>query len=124
MTARQIVKALRGRWHGAYGTARCPNHDDRTPSLSVSESQEGRLLVRCHPGCPQEAVWETLRGTRAKGFGDISVELDAIEPDRLRKLVRASFERHLPQDKLRILKVAEESERDLLHAWADDWEAA
>ncbi len=62
--------------------------------------------------------------TRAKGFGDISVELDAIEPDRLRELVRESIERHLPQDKFRILKVAEESERDLLQAWADDWEAA
>jgi len=62
--------------------------------------------------------------TRAKGFGDISVELDAIEPDRLRELVRTSIERHLPQDQFQILKVAEASERELLRAWAGDWGAA
>ena len=37
MTAREVVKALGGRWHGNYGTARCPAHDDREPSLSVRE---------------------------------------------------------------------------------------
>src|SRR4051794_2538414 len=34
--------------------------------------------------------------SRSKGFGDISVELDAIEPHRLRQLVRVAIERHLP----------------------------
>jgi 5S rRNA maturation endonuclease (ribonuclease M5) len=32
-------------------TARCPAHDDRTPSLSVGESQDGRVLIYCHAGC-------------------------------------------------------------------------
>jgi hypothetical protein len=41
-------------------------------------------------------------------------ELDAIDPDTLRELVRACIERHLPQDQLEILKVAEESEREAL----------
>jgi hypothetical protein len=54
--------------------------------------------------------------TRAKGFGDISVELDAIEPDRLREIVRKAIERHLPAEQFRILKAAEESERELLHS--------
>ena len=52
--------------------------------------------------------------TRSKGFGDISVELDAIEPATLRELVRQHVEQHLPADQLRILKVAEQSERELL----------
>ena len=52
--------------------------------------------------------------TRSKGFGDISVELDAIEPDILRQLVKLYIEDHLPQDQLKILKVAEESEREIL----------
>jgi hypothetical protein len=52
--------------------------------------------------------------SRSKGFGDISVELDAIEPNRLRVIVRETIERHLPPDQLRILKVAEESERRVI----------
>src|SRR5215472_3362406 len=33
--------------------------------------------------------------TRSRTFGDISVELDAIEPNRLRSLVRETIEQHL-----------------------------
>jgi hypothetical protein len=36
------------------GKARCPAHDDRTPSLSVSESEDGRALIYCHAGCDLE----------------------------------------------------------------------
>jgi hypothetical protein len=52
--------------------------------------------------------------TRSKNFGDISVELDAIPPDRLRDLVEGVIERHLPRRQFEILKIAEASERDLL----------
>jgi hypothetical protein len=54
--------------------------------------------------------------SRSKNFGGISVELDAIPPDRLRLLVELCIERHLPQRQFEILKIAEESERDLLDA--------
>jgi hypothetical protein len=49
--------------------------------------------------------------SRAKGFGAISVELDAIEPDMLRDLVRFVIENHLPAHQFEVLKAAEESER-------------
>jgi hypothetical protein len=52
--------------------------------------------------------------TRAKGFGNISVELDAIDPQRLRDLVQAVIEVHLPARQFEVLKAAEESERELL----------
>jgi hypothetical protein len=52
--------------------------------------------------------------SRAKGFGAISVELDAIEPNQLRALVRRHIELFLPADELAALKVAEQSERDQL----------
>jgi hypothetical protein len=52
--------------------------------------------------------------TRAKKFGDVSVELDAIEPDRLRDLVEQAIQRHLPVHQFRVLKEAEASERELL----------
>ena len=54
--------------------------------------------------------------TRAKGFGSISVELDAIDPNRLRQLVKQFIEHHLPADQYRVLKVAEESEREILRS--------
>jgi hypothetical protein len=53
--------------------------------------------------------------TRSKGFGEVSVELDAIEPAHLRDLVESVIQRHLPPDQLAVLKAAEESERALLH---------
>lgn len=52
--------------------------------------------------------------TRAKKFGPVSVELDAIEPDKLRALVRLAIERHLPANEMRVLKIAEESERQTI----------
>jgi hypothetical protein len=52
--------------------------------------------------------------SRARGFGPISVELDAIEPDQLRNLVGEAIEQHLPYQQLEVLKAAEESERLLL----------
>lgn len=31
--------------------ARCPSHDDRTPSLSVREADDGTILLHCWSGC-------------------------------------------------------------------------
>ena len=44
----------------------------------------------------------------------ISVELDAIEPNRLRRLVQQAIEQHLPKRQFKILKAAEESERAII----------
>jgi putative DNA primase/helicase len=60
-SAPELVAALAGRWHGHYGTARCPAHDDRTPSLSVRETSDGKVLVRCFAGCRQDDVIEAFR---------------------------------------------------------------
>ncbi len=62
MIAETIAKALGGRKAGAGWTARCPAHDDRTPSLSLTDTQDGKVLVRCHAGCEQERVLAALRG--------------------------------------------------------------
>lgn len=62
MTAEAIAKALGGRKAGRGWTARCPAHDDRTPSLSICDADHNKVLVRCHAGCEQERVIEALRG--------------------------------------------------------------
>ena len=41
--------------------ARCPAHDDQTPSLSIRDAGDGKVLVRCHAGCGQEQVISVLR---------------------------------------------------------------
>lgn len=61
MNAKALTKALAGRWNGSSGTACCPGHDDKKPSLSISEGENGCVLVRCHAGCEQEHVIDALR---------------------------------------------------------------
>ena len=40
--------------------ARCPSHEDRHPSLSITEAEDGRVLVYCHAGCPTPMVVAAL----------------------------------------------------------------
>jgi hypothetical protein len=40
--------------------ALCPAHEDRTPSLSIAEGEDGRVLLNCFAGCSTEAVVERL----------------------------------------------------------------
>lgn len=46
-----------------------------------------------------------------------ALEFDAIAPDDLRAVVQTAIEHHLPAEPLRILKIAEESERELIRGW-------
>ncbi|PWU72739.1 hypothetical protein DK867_12750 [Ochrobactrum sp. POC9] len=58
--------------------------------------------------------------SRAKNFeSDVSVELDAIEPARLRQIVEQAINIHLPQDELKVLLAAENSEREILTRMVD-----
>lgn len=41
-------------------SANCPAHDDRNPSLSVTEGDDGRLLVHCHAGCEYQEILDSL----------------------------------------------------------------
>jgi hypothetical protein len=46
-----VIRTGEGRW-----SARCPAHDDRSPSLSVRLDGD-RLLFHCHAGCaPEDAL--------------------------------------------------------------------
>ena len=66
MTARMIVHALGGHWHGSYGMARCPvpshgsGNGDRNPSLKVMDG-DGGAIVHCHGGCDWQDVKAELR---------------------------------------------------------------
>ena len=49
------VKGGHGQW-----TAKCPAHDDRRASLSVSVGEGGRVLLNCHAGCSTEDICAAL----------------------------------------------------------------
>lgn len=62
MNTEFIANALGGasRKSGGGFMACCPAHDDRSPSLSIDDSDSG-LLVKCFAGCSQEAVVTALK---------------------------------------------------------------
>jgi hypothetical protein len=69
---------------GEQYTARCPAHHDKTPSLSVKEGRDGRVLMFCHAGCTLDEIVRALglrlsdlfpvddRRGRRGGEGDMS----------------------------------------------------
>nr|WP_234024755.1 toprim domain-containing protein [Tsuneonella amylolytica] len=59
-TARQLCKSRGGRWSGFKGMARCPAHDDRTPSLGVTLGRRA-ILFHCFAGCDQASVIDAFR---------------------------------------------------------------
>lgn len=59
--AQKVTRALGGAWRGQHGTACCPSHEDRSPSLSLRDGHDGRLLIYCHAGCSFVSVADALR---------------------------------------------------------------
>ena len=79
-SAKEIVGRLKGRWSGSSGMCRCPSHDDKTPSLSVTQTRDGRVLVKCHAGCGQRDVIAALQ--RAGLWPEGLVVMDPSYPGR------------------------------------------
>jgi predicted transcriptional regulator len=66
--------------------AKCPNHDDKRASLTISEGDDGRVLLKCFAGCPTEEIVKAVglkmkdlfpkkRGGRGKKPGKTSAHL-------------------------------------------------
>lgn len=49
------VKQTRRGWQ-----ARCPAHADRSPSLTIQDGEEGRILVHCFAGCTPKEICSAL----------------------------------------------------------------
>ena len=61
MTATEILKLLEGvKPEGKGWKAKCSAHDDKEPSLSITEGRDGRVLFHCHAGCAPEAICAKL----------------------------------------------------------------
>lgn len=73
MSAQILITRLTGvrntgpdRW-----VAKCPAHEDRSPSLSITD-REGRVLLHCFGGCETEAV-----------LGAVGLRFSDIMPERI-----------------------------------------
>lgn len=47
--------------------ARCPGHDDKNPSMTVRELEDGRVLAHCFAGCSIEMILDAA----GLGFDDL-----------------------------------------------------
>lgn len=64
----QLLGKLDGvKGHDGKFTARCPAHDDRVSSLSITEKDD-KILVKCHAGCAIEDILKPLELTLADLF--------------------------------------------------------
>lgn len=85
MKARELVGALGGRWFGSYGTARCVVHDDRRPSLKLSDGENGKILVHCYV-CGVDRARDILGELRRRGF--LNSMVDDNREDRSERIRR------------------------------------
>jgi hypothetical protein len=65
VTAAEVAKRLSAKQHGRGWHACCPAHEDSTPSLVISEGDNGGTVVHCHGGCSPEAVCASVGLTLA-----------------------------------------------------------
>ena len=69
----------------------CPAHDDRSPSLSVKEGEDGRVLLHCFAGCTFNEVIGSLglnprdlfihrEGVPSSGQNSIKLPITKLRP--------------------------------------------
>lgn len=87
MSAEALLSRLQKVRSTGTGTwlACCPAHDDRTPSLTVRECPDGRVLVHCFAGCGFEEI------VRAAG-----VSIDELFPPRQASDFKPGLQRRFP----------------------------
>lgn len=104
------VTGGRGKW-----LARCPAHDDRDPSLSVGQADDGRVLIHCFAGCTPEDItaavgielWDLAPETN-KHYRSMMDHVHTKNPrqqndDMLVELARSSSKRLSQKEKERVI---------------------
>jgi hypothetical protein len=55
-----LAKFPAAKRNGKGWQAKCPAHEDKKPSLSISAGDDGRTVLHCHAGCSVQAVCEAV----------------------------------------------------------------
>jgi len=79
------VKGSKGRW-----VACCPAHVDRSPSLAITETDDGRILLKCFAGCSAQQVVEAVGMDLTDLFPNDN-NLDRLKANHINKPVRRPF---------------------------------
>ncbi len=77
----------RGQWY-----ARCPAHDDKSPSLSIKETEDGTTLIHCFALCSPSDITDA-----------VGLELSDLFPEKLEPR-RSQKPRWNPRDLLRVIR--------------------
>ncbi len=64
--------------------AKCPGHDDKNASLSISEGSDGRVLLKCHAGCGFKDIVNVMGLKISDLFND---NAPSLRPSTTRKIV-------------------------------------
>ena len=72
----------------------CPAHDDKHPSLSIRETDDGTILLKCWAGCGANDVVEVLGMTFSDLFPDRNSNSPPLKP----------HEKWPPRDVIRALR--------------------
>jgi putative DNA primase/helicase len=84
MSLNDVLSRLRGvRRSGSGWQAYCPAHNDRTPSLSVREGENGKVLLHCFggAGCSYRQIIEALGGTPRTPISSLRVSTPIRQSD-------------------------------------------
>jgi hypothetical protein len=74
-----------GRWQAC-----CPSHLDGTPSLSIKEESDGKVLIHCHAGCPAEQVVSAVGLDISDLYPKRDPRYEGFTPKRRSKLLTAT----------------------------------
>jgi P4 family phage/plasmid primase-like protien len=83
MTTQEIAQAFEAKKTSGGWEAKCPAHDDRNASLSITGSNDGKTLLHCHAGCRFEDIAAAARLKPADFFPD--------EPAAVRSRIAAEY---------------------------------
>jgi hypothetical protein len=62
----KVKRNGKGQW-----VACCPSHQDKSPSMTIAETDDGRVLVHCFAGCSVEEI-----------LGAVGMEFDVLYPPK------------------------------------------
>lgn len=99
-------------------SARCPAHDDKRASLSISTGNDGRILLHCHAGCDISDVLDALGIEKSELFPRSSASDDFKRPTITRNSPREVVARYSYTDENGVLLNQKTRFSDKSFAWS------
>src|SRR3990172_10806416 len=99
--------------NGKGWSARCPAHDDRMASLSITEGNDGRVLLHCHAGCTFDAICAAIGLEPADLFPPSSTALSTSTELRHTQANRENRRQTSPQPATKTFATAKDAAAEL-----------